>query len=218
MTVTGCGIQILLLFPEKTPLVTFALLAIPANGPLSPIIPVAFDATGLEPGTYTTQRIIHSNDPVRSLVSVPVTMTVLPFVPMLEVTKQAAFLEGVPVRMLVYTLTAANTFSATLGEILLTDTIPLSTTFAWASGSYTRTDSVVAWTAESLAPQDALTATLMVSVEDLPSGLSVVNAAYGARAGEWRVPVQGAPVEAVIPWRCALPLIFKAGPGGDDGG
>jgi serine protease AprX len=137
----------------------------------------------------------------------------------LVVTKEAAFLSGFPVRRLVYTLTATNAVSATLDEVLLTDTIPLSTTFVWASGNYTRTDDVIAWMAESLMPQETLTATLMVSVEGLPSGMRVVNAAYGARAGVWRVPVRGTSVEVIVPWRYLLFPIFRNWvPGGDDGG
>jgi hypothetical protein len=39
---------------------------------------ITLDATGLQPNTYSTQIAIKSNDPVSSLVSVPVTITVLP--------------------------------------------------------------------------------------------------------------------------------------------
>jgi hypothetical protein len=43
-------------------------------------VQVAFDATVVEPDTYTTQIVVRSNDPVAPSVSVPVTMTVLPTV------------------------------------------------------------------------------------------------------------------------------------------
>jgi YVTN family beta-propeller protein len=41
-------------------------------------IEVTFDATGLQPGTYTADLIIHSNDPQTPKATVPVTMTVQP--------------------------------------------------------------------------------------------------------------------------------------------
>jgi serine protease AprX len=146
------------------------------------------------------------------------TTTTRSLAPCLEVTKQAVFSQGFPGSVLVYTLTAANTLSSTLAGIVLTDTVPLSATFAWASGNYTRTGDVVAWTTENLSPQETLTATLAVSVAHLSSGMRVVNAAYGARAGEFCAPVTGAPVEVMIPWRRLFLLVFKNWPRGSDDG
>jgi len=148
------------------------------------------------------------------------TTTTRSLAPCLEVTKRAAFAKGFLGGVLVYTLTATNTSSSTLAGIVLTDTIPLSATFAWASGNYTRTDGVVAWTAESLTPQETLTATLAVSVAHLPPGTRLVNADYGARtgAGEFCAPALGAPVEATIPWRQLFPLVFKNCPRGSKDG
>jgi len=54
----------------------------PASGSLpsnsSQDITVTFDAAGLQPGEYMATVLVSSNDPVTPLVSVPVTMTVLP--------------------------------------------------------------------------------------------------------------------------------------------
>jgi hypothetical protein len=85
----------------------------------------------------------------------------------------------------------------------------VSTTFAWASGNYTRAGSVVTWTAASLAGQETLTATLVVMVEHLPPGTRVVNGAYGVYASELLTPVVGMPVEVTVPWRYILSLVFK---------
>jgi hypothetical protein len=41
-------------------------------------VAVIFDATGLQPGVYTTTVAIQSNDPANPEASIPVTMTVLP--------------------------------------------------------------------------------------------------------------------------------------------
>ncbi|MFQ6101187.1 MAG: S8 family serine peptidase [Anaerolineae bacterium] len=143
-----------------------------------------------------------------------------------EIGKQAAFPMGLPARLLVYTLSVTNTSYPTLTQVVVTDAIPASTTFAWADGNYTQAGggsselsrTVVIWTAESLAGQEVLTATLAVTVEYLPPGTRVVNAAYGVRASELLTPVMGTPVETIIPWRCLLFPIFKDWSSGDNGG
>jgi serine protease AprX len=136
----------------------------------------------------------------------------------LEIAKQGAFPMGIPARSLVYRLSITNTSYLTLTDVVLTDVVPVSATFAWASGSYTRSDDTITWTAASLAGQGVLTATLAVTVEHLPPGTRVVNDAYGAQASELLTPVMGVPVEAVVPWRCLLLPIYKNWPaGGDDG-
>lgn len=137
----------------------------------------------------------------------------------LEIAKQAAFPMGFPTRLLVYTISVTSTSYSTLTQIVLTDVIPVSTTFAWASGNYMRAGRVVTWTTANLAPNVTLTATLAVTVEHLPPGTRVVNAAYGVRASELLTPVMGAPVEVLIPWRYLLFPIFKNwSPGGNGGG
>ncbi len=46
------GYPVLYLFPNSAPLVWLALVGIPANGPLSPILPTAFDPLIMEIGKY----------------------------------------------------------------------------------------------------------------------------------------------------------------------
>ena len=78
---------------------------------------------------------------------------------------------------------------------------------------------MVTWTIADLAPGESLTMTLAVTVEHLPPGTRIVNAAYGVRAGGLLTPVMGTPVEAVIPWRRLLFPVFRNwSPGGDGGG
>jgi hypothetical protein len=136
-----------------------------------------------------------------------------------QVNKEAVFppLE-VPARTLVYTLTFTNFYSSSLTQVVLTDAIPTSTTFAWAGGDYVYADGVVTWTAASLASHEALTATLAVMVAHLARGALVVNEAYGVRADELSAPIVGAPVEAAVPWRYTFPVVFRnwtPGPSGD---
>jgi len=137
----------------------------------------------------------------------------------LKITKQAAFSMGIPAQLLVYTLNVTNTSCLTLTQVVLTDVIPVSITFAWASGNYAQAGGVVTWTAASLVPDEMLTATLALTVEHLPRGRPVVNVAYGVRASEHLTAVMGAPVEAVIPWRYVLVPVFRNwSPGGNSDG
>ena len=119
---------------------------------------------------------------------------------------------------LTYALCITNTSILTLTQVIVTDAVPMSTTFARASGDYTRAGGIVTWTAVSLAPWEMLTATLAVTVENLPPGTRVINAAYGARASELLGPVMGTPIEAVVPWRYVLISVFRNWSSGGNGG
>jgi uncharacterized repeat protein (TIGR01451 family) len=127
----------------------------------------------------------------------------------LEIAKQVDVPPGLWVSSLHYTLLVSNTSPFTLTELVLTDRVPLSTEFAWASGGYAYGGGTVTWTASSLAPWETLTVELGVSVDHLPRGSRVVNADYGARAHELLTPVAGAAVETLIPWRLLLSPVFK---------
>jgi uncharacterized repeat protein (TIGR01451 family) len=127
----------------------------------------------------------------------------------LEITKRVDVPPGQWVRSLDYTLMVTNTSPFTLTELVLTDTVPLSTTFARASGSYAYEGDTVTWTASSLAPWETMTAGLGVFVDHLPRGSHVVNDDYGVRAHELLTPMAGAPVETLVPWRLLLAPVFK---------
>ncbi len=140
--------------------------------------------------------------------------------PALTISKQAAFpgLEAglSSARLLVYTIGVTNTGAFTLTHIVLTDTVPMDTTFAWAGGDHVYAQGVVTWIAPSLPGGATLTATLAVTVS-LPPGTRVIDADYGVRADEMADPVMGAPVEVVVPWRLLLFPIFKEWDGGGSG-
>ena len=53
-TVALLGIPVTLYLPDATPLVWFALLAVPANSPLSPILPTAFEPLIMEAAKYAS--------------------------------------------------------------------------------------------------------------------------------------------------------------------
>jgi len=140
----------------------------------------------------------------------------------LELAKRASFPMSFPARMLVYTLSVTNTSYYSLTDVVLTDTIPSSTTFAWASGSYTQVGDLVTWTFESLGGQESVMTTLAVTLEHPLPGTRVVNATYGVRASELLTPIGGDPLESVVPWRYLLFPVFKnwtlGGVQEDDGG
>ena len=114
-----------------------------------------------------------------------------------------------PGSQLIYTIHFTNTFSFTLTQVVLTDVVPMGTAFAWASGDHTWAGGLVTWTAASLASQETLTATLVVTVGHLPPGTRVSNEAYGVRASELLTLVMGAPVRVTVPWRSALPVVLR---------
>jgi serine protease AprX len=138
-------------------------------------------------------------------------------IPGVNITKHAGSALAFPGAPLTFTIRVANTGNVTLTQVVLTDVLPVSATFAWASGNYTWTDSgsagfpraVVTWTAASLASQETLTETLVVTVGLLAPGSHVINAVYGVQAHELSTPVLGAPVEVLVPWRCALPIVLR---------
>jgi serine protease AprX len=127
-----------------------------------------------------------------------------------QIHKRAMFptLE-IPARTLVYSLTFTNAYSYSLSSVVLTDRVPLSTTFAWADGNSVHADGVVTWTAASLASNDTLTATLVVTIEHLTRGTTIANGYYGVSADELAAPIMGMPVEATVPWRLILPVMFR---------
>jgi uncharacterized repeat protein (TIGR01451 family) len=85
--------------------------------------------------------------------------------------------------LLTYTIRAYNRGLSTEAQPILTDVIPLHTTFAWASdGGITQTESgstFVSWTLPLLSPGDGVVRTFAVRVEeDVVTGTLIVNDDY----------------------------------------
>jgi serine protease AprX len=144
-------------------------------------------------------------------------------VPGVDIAKRSHSAWVWPGTPLTFAIHVTNTSNVTLTQLVLTDVVPVSTTFAWASGHYTQSGSanlprtVVTWTAASLARHETLTETLVVTVGRLAPGSRVVNATYGVSASELSTPVMGAPVDVLIPWRCALPIVLREWASGERG-
>ncbi len=126
----------------------------------------------------------------------------------LTVTLEATLLPGVPPTRLAATLTVTSSAAVTLTGVVLTSTLPVSTTLAWASGVYTETGGVVSWAPTTLGAGGRLTATLVVTLPRLAPASVVTNEWYGVRADG--VPaVTGPAVKVVIPWQYVFVMIRR---------
>jgi len=113
-----------------------------------------------------------------------------------------------------YTFSVSSTavLSPTTG-VVLSDSLPVSTTFARASGEYNRVSDNVIWELGAVANNETVTATLVVTLDSsLSRGTSIVNADYAVRSSQVPTPVLGAPLRIFIPWRLHLPVTHKSLP------
>lgn len=100
--------------------------------------------------------------------------------------------------LITYTITFTNEQSVLpTTNIVLTDTIPVSTTFVSATGPYTLVGNTVEWDYASLNAGASETVQLVVEVDHMATG-SVVNEAYGVMSDEVTTPVTGSPVFVTI--------------------
>ena len=100
--------------------------------------------------------------------------------------------------MITYTLTITHNHptSATT-NVVLTDTIPVGTTFVSATGPYALVGDTVEWSYASLSAGASESVQLVVEVEHTATG-SVVNDEYGVMSDEVTTPVIGSPVTVII--------------------
>jgi uncharacterized repeat protein (TIGR01451 family) len=105
-----------------------------------------------------------------------------------------------PGKLITYTLTIGAQH-ATVNSVVLTDTLPVDTTFVSASGTYSRSgpgNSVVTWPLDTLAADRTVTRTLTVQVSpDAANGATISNASYRVSA-EDAATVNGSPVNVTV--------------------
>lgn len=94
------------------------------------------------------------------------------------------------------TITHSHPTSATT-NVVLTDTLPVSTTFVSATGPYTLVGDTVEWNYASLNAGQTASVQLVVAVDHAAAG-SVVNEAYGVMSDEVTTPVTGTPVTVTV--------------------
>ena len=110
-----------------------------------------------------------------------------------------------------YTFVVSNSaaFAPNTG-VVLSDVLPLGTTFDWASGDYTLDGRQVTWDLGTLGPQRQVSVTLIATVGvTVPSGTPIVNADYGARSQQVPTPVINAPAVSLVLWGVFLPIILR---------
>jgi hypothetical protein len=102
-----------------------------------------------------------------------------------------------PSGLITYTLTVGAQNGPISGAVL-TDTLPISTTFVAASDSYTPSGSSLAWSLGNLTSGETVTRTLTVQVApNLPNNTTISNAHYGV-TGDSVAALDGAPVNVSV--------------------
>lgn len=101
--------------------------------------------------------------------------------------------------LLTYTITVNNMAGLDLADVVITDVVPVSTTFASASdGGVLVNSSVVSWTVSGgIDYRSSITRTFMVTATT-SSGISLVNDDYGMSASNWLTPTAGSPVTTTV--------------------
>jgi uncharacterized repeat protein (TIGR01451 family) len=114
-------------------------------------------------------------------------------------------------QVLTYSFTVRNTaVLSPATQVILSDTLPLRTTFARASGDYVRENRTVVWDLGVLAPAQRVSVTLAVTVADgLLPGATVMNADYAVYSAQVPTPTWGTPVVSRMPWRLYWPVAYK---------
>jgi uncharacterized repeat protein (TIGR01451 family) len=116
--------------------------------------------------------------------------------------------------ILTYSFTVSNTapLSQATG-VLLSDTLPISTTFAGASGMYSRAGGEITWSLDRISPRQQRSVTLAVKVDEkVASGTPIVNWNYAVRSSQASTPTRGSPAAALVPWRQFLTSVFANRP------
>jgi uncharacterized repeat protein (TIGR01451 family) len=113
-----------------------------------------------------------------------------------------------------YTFTVKNTAALIPATgAVLSDTLPLSTTFSSATGTYGRSGNEIGWILGTISPSQQVSVSLTVTVEDsVATGTFIANADYSVRSSEVPTPVAGTPAVIFVPWRHYLPLATNREP------
>jgi len=171
---------------------------------LAVTVGVAGSTIILPPGTLIVNHDYgaRSDQLTHTVSGPPVTTTVQALPPpdlSIKVTAPAGPI--LPGDSLTYTFVVANPSQfSDHTNVVITDTLPLSVTFASAleGGSYSSTERRVTWLAPTLTAQTSLTFTLGVTAGLLPNGTWIVNRDYGARSDQVTHAVSGPPATTAV--------------------
>ena len=127
----------------------------------------------------------------------------------LSTSVRARVLDGFPASAVRYTLTMTNVVDLRLTGITISDTLPISTTLAWADGDYQAQGRVVRWEISDMSPGTVMSRSLEVALPPSPSGAALINT-YTLSANGPPVSLGEAQINVTVPWRVILFPIFKA--------
>lgn len=140
---------------------------------------------------------------------------ILPAIASLEVSKKANSSTVEPNGLITYTLTVSSSGTISNTNVVLTDTIPLSTTLAFADVS--PVDDVLTWDLGDMSPSTVITRTFAVTSSPpggtslFPSGTVIINDDYGVQSDQ--AAASGSPVEVtvvVVDKFIYLPIILRS--------
>ncbi len=104
-----------------------------------------------------------------------------------------------PGGLLTYTIVVTNVSDQIMSGVLITDRVPVNTSFSWASDGGQETGGVVSWTVSSVATGESVTRTMVVTVDEgLSNGTVIGNDGYGVRSEETPAPIMGSPVTTLV--------------------
>jgi uncharacterized repeat protein (TIGR01451 family) len=112
--------------------------------------------------------------------------------------------------LITYTLNVTNLHPlSTTHHVVLTDSLPLGTSFISAMLPFSLTGDMLTWAADSLDPGETFTVNLIVEV--LPeASKAVVNDSYYVTSEEVTVPIYGDPVITPFKPSVYFPRVFKS--------
>ena len=114
--------------------------------------------------------------------------------------------------VLTYLLRLENSGVVTLSQIILSDTLPAGTSFAWASDGGGLIGDVVTWSLPDLSPATSLSLTLAITVGPVTTNTLISNLEYLATADYLPMRIRGRPVEVIAflhEFDIYLPLVLK---------
>jgi serine protease AprX len=159
-------------------------------------------------GTIVNDDYAVQSDDVAQVRGEPVT-TQLDKLDFLQLEKVASNSMAIPGELITYTIAVTNSHPLiSTSNLVLTDNLPVGSTFVSASGAYTRIGDVIQWEYSSLDASTSLTVTLVVKVGLTTVGL-LTNVDYTVYSDQAAL-VQGAPVSIRVGSVFFLPIAVKA--------
>jgi uncharacterized repeat protein (TIGR01451 family) len=127
----------------------------------------------------------------------------------LDLTKIASASTIMPGDILTYTLaiTNSNSISPTT-NVVLTDTLPVGTTFVSATSPYSQTADIIRWDFPSLDAMGSVSVELVVRVNIIVAGI-IVNNDYAVRSDQVAL-VRGFPISTLLGQKYFLPMALNS--------